>query len=84
MSPTRSGLLYNSLSSWLPVISGDSPDQSLTYDPYPLRVLTIFHIKIRDSSDGIVTGYELDGRGSIPDRSKRFSLLHTFRTGAQD
>jgi hypothetical protein len=31
----------------------------------------------RDSSVGILTGYGLDDRGSIPDRRKRFYLLHS-------
>lgn len=36
-------------------------------------------------SAGTMTGYELDGRDSIPDRAKRFSLLHNIQTdsGAQ-
>jgi hypothetical protein len=31
----------------------------------------------RDSSIGVLTGYGLDGRSSIPDRRKRFYLLHS-------
>jgi hypothetical protein len=38
---------------------------------------------IRDSSDGITIVYRLDVRGSIPDRDRRFSLLHSFQTGSE-
>jgi hypothetical protein len=37
----------------------------------------------RDNSVGILTGYWLDGRGSIPGTSKiYFSVLHSVQTGA--
>jgi hypothetical protein len=35
----------------------------------------------RDSPVGIAAGYGLEGRGSIPDRGKRFSL-HSVQTGS--
>jgi hypothetical protein len=31
----------------------------------------------RDSSVGTAAGYGLDDRGSIPDKGKRYSLLHS-------
>jgi hypothetical protein len=36
----------------------------------------------RDSTVGIVTGYMLDGQGSIFDRSRDLSLLHNIQTGS--
>jgi hypothetical protein len=36
----------------------------------------------RDNSVGIATGYELDGRGWIPDRGRDFSLLHSVQSGS--
>jgi hypothetical protein len=30
---------------------------------------------------GIATGYELDDRGSIPDRGRDFSLLYSVQSG---
>jgi hypothetical protein len=35
-----------------------------------------------DNSGGIATGYGMDGRGSIPGKSKRFSSLHSVQTGS--
>jgi hypothetical protein len=35
-----------------------------------------------DSSVGIVTGYELDGRDFAPDRGKIFPLPHSVQTGS--
>jgi hypothetical protein len=37
---------------------------------------------IKSISVGITTGYGLDGWGSIPERSKIFSLLHSVQTGS--
>jgi hypothetical protein len=34
----------------------------------------------RDSAVGIATYYALDGRGSIPNRGKKFSPLHSLQT----
>jgi hypothetical protein len=39
-----------------------------------------FRSRNRDSSVGIATGYGLDGRGSIPGRDYRFSLLDSVQT----
>jgi hypothetical protein len=35
---------------------------------------------ILDSSVGIATGYRLNGRGSVPGRTKDVSLLHSVQT----
>jgi hypothetical protein len=40
------------------------------YEKYPLAIGT-------DTSVGIATGCGLDGQGSIPDRGKKISLLHS-------
>jgi hypothetical protein len=40
-----------------------------------------YYNKSRDSSVDTTTGYLLEGRGSIPDRSKIFSLIYNFQTG---
>jgi hypothetical protein len=37
----------------------------------------------RDSSVGIATSYELDGRGSIPGKGKDFSLFHKVQTALE-
>jgi hypothetical protein len=37
---------------------------------------------IRDSSVSIATAYGLGGRGSIPGKGKRCSLLHSVQTGS--
>jgi hypothetical protein len=44
----------------------------------------IFILKTRDSSVGLATSYELDGRGSIPDRGKicLFSKASKTSSGA--
>jgi hypothetical protein len=47
----------------------------LLYAKYPVR-------SSRVSSVGIATCYRLDGRGSVPGRSKRLSLLHRVQTGS--
>jgi hypothetical protein len=39
-------------------------------------------IRSRDSSVGIVTGYKLDGRGSIPHKGDDFSLHQSVLTGS--
>jgi hypothetical protein len=39
-------------------------------------------VKSRDSWVGTAIGYEVDGRGSIPGRSKRFPFLHSFYNGS--
>jgi hypothetical protein len=31
---------------------------------------------------GIATDYGLDGQGSVPDRDKRFSVIHSIQTGS--
>jgi hypothetical protein len=36
----------------------------------------------RDSSDGIATGYGLDGTGSISRQEQDFSLLHSVQNGS--
>jgi hypothetical protein len=45
--------------------------------------INLIYTRIRDTSVCIVTYYGLDGRGSIPRRGKRFSLLHSFQTGSR-
>jgi hypothetical protein len=39
-------------------------------------------VKSRDSSVDIATGYNLDGRGSIPGRDNIFSLVHSAQNGS--
>jgi hypothetical protein len=43
---------------------------------YCFMLIINYMIVSRHSPVGIVTGYGLDGRGSIPGRDKIFSLLH--------
>jgi hypothetical protein len=45
-------------------------------------IIIIIIYSSRDSSVGVVTGYELDGQGSIPGRGKDFSLLHNVKIGS--
>jgi hypothetical protein len=42
---------------------------------------TYNNLRNHDSSVGTPMGYEMDGRGSIPGRSKR--LLHSVKTGSE-
>jgi hypothetical protein len=51
-----------------------------------LVILFDFHNhynRSRDSSVDITTGYGLEGRGSILDRSKIFSVIHSVQTGTK-
>jgi hypothetical protein len=45
----------------------------------------MLHCKLgnRDRSVGIATDCGLDGRGSIPQRGNKFSLLHSVQTGTE-
>jgi hypothetical protein len=46
-------------------------------------VVILWHLVGLDCSIGIVMGYGLDGRDSIPGRDKTFSLfLHNVQTGS--
>jgi hypothetical protein len=42
-----------------------------------------YNYKSRRSSVGIATGYELDGRGSLHGRGKKFFSLHNVQTGSR-
>jgi hypothetical protein len=39
-------------------------------------------MRSQDSSVGIATRHGLEGLGSIPDRARDFSLLHSVQTGS--
>jgi hypothetical protein len=45
-------------------------------------VVILWHLVGLDCPIGIVMGYGLDGRDSIPGRDKTFSLLHNVQTGS--
>jgi hypothetical protein len=50
---------------------------SVKPSPVPSQSFPILYSQ--DSSVGIVTGYGLDGQGSIPGRGKKFSLLNNVQ-----
>jgi hypothetical protein len=61
-------------------LSGSEPKNPPTSRKGLLRVKV--HNGSRDNSVDTAMGYGLDGRGSIPERGKRFFLLHSVQTGS--
>jgi hypothetical protein len=58
----------------VPFVSTFTEDRALIESDY-------YYNRSWDSSVNIKTGYGLEGRGSIPDRSKIFSIIHSVQTG---
>jgi hypothetical protein len=55
-------------------------NQSFKQEHYDTRYIILHYFIL--FSVAIATNYWLDGRSSVPDKGKRFSVFHSFQTGS--
>jgi hypothetical protein len=83
---TWGGLIYvyhaqiHAGNSETPVVRNDGPISDGTYSTHTINNRMQYALR-RARPVGIATSYGLDGWGSVPGRSNKFSLLHSVQNG---